>query len=226
MDQETLNWICAHRPRFRKYQQKKIKLTHAQFSSLPLKRKWFLEPRIINGIHGIRHALRVSIYAGILAASFGLSQKEQGAVAIAALLHDIRRKNDKGDVNHATRCASWLRAHSSDVSYLRFIATDQRVSILAAIKLHEIPYEGIVDSSEYKKNRWIVDMLKTADALDRYRLPKLKWWINDVYLKIKPSERLRALAFDLTTISEQLFLHGASNRDAVSLALKALKIRV
>jgi hypothetical protein len=57
--------------------------------------------------------------------------------------------------------------------------------------------------------------LRTADALDRYRLPKVKWWIDDAYLNKKPSDALKAFAFDLVVRSETDRLQGVSDKDSV-----------
>jgi hypothetical protein len=51
-----------------------------------------------------------------------------------------------------------------------------------------------------------VDIVKTADALDRYRLPKLKWWINDSYLRCLPPDWIKRTAYDLVVASEYLCL--------------------
>lgn len=62
-------------------------------------------------------------------------------------------------------------------------------------------------------------MVKAADALDRYRLPKLKWWPNAQYVREPAFDQLRGLAFDLVLASERAYLAGASGAAAVRYAL-------
>lgn len=68
----------------------------------------------------------------------------------------------------------------------------------------------------------VIDVLKTADALDRYRLPKLKWWIDDAQIKIVPSDDFKAFSFDLIIASERRFLKGEDNANSIISALHDL----
>jgi len=96
------------------------------------------------------------------------------------------------------------------------------ISIAAAIELHEIPYDTFTLGQQelYRTNTLLVDVLKTADALDRYRLPKLKWWINDEHLRLRPSLSLKQIAFTVVATSEGNFLKQSDSHASVRSATK------
>ena len=59
------------------------------------------------------------------------------------------------------------------------------------------------------KDKFITDyieILKTADALDRFRLPKTKRWINTDYLTLIPGKNLINFAHYLVVSSEISYL--------------------
>ena len=58
-------------------------------------------------------------------------------------------------------------------------------------------------------------MLRIADALDRYRLPKTKWWISNNVLKYSVPTRFKKIAFEFMVKSEQNFLDGKSSKESV-----------
>ncbi len=227
MDQQTLDWICINKPKLGVWEYKKdLFCIPLDLKEIPLETNWFLEPKTIDGIHGIRHAVRVSIYANALAILFKLSATMRYKTNIAALLHDVRRQDDKGDIGHGDRCAEWIDKNFKKINYLQSFEKRQIQPISRAVKFHEIPYDQIVVESDYKTHSRIIDIIKTSDALDRYRLPQLKWWIDDIYLKIKPTEDFKAFAFDLVTTSERNFLQGQDNVSSIKESLKALKIPI
>lgn len=223
MDQQTLDWIRVHKPSLPR-QEYKNKLFSYPFTRAesPLADEWYLEPKIIDGIHGTRHAIRVSIYAYALAIRLGLPEATCNVVALAGLLHDVRRKDDKGDPEHGSRCAEWFRNYCHCIDLVQPLTDAERTTIGTAIGFHELAYDQIIGTSEYVRSKGMIDVLKTADALDRYRLPKLNWWIDDAFLKMKPSEEFKAFSFDLVVASEQRFLDGNDNAAAVVLALDQL----
>ena len=57
--------------------------------------------------------------------------------------------------------------------------------------------------------------LRAADALDRFRLPKVKWWIDDSYLEIKPTAEMKEFSFNLVVSSEQYRLNGAGDVESI-----------
>ena len=72
---------------------------------------WFLESKEINSIHGLRHILRVAINAYLIAIKLRHGGKISNLI-IASVLHDIRRRNDKGDSEHGLRSMPWFKRTS------------------------------------------------------------------------------------------------------------------
>jgi len=95
------------------------------------------------------------------------------------------------------------------------------VQAATAVRLHDIPYEEFTadDKADHARAERITDLVKAADALDRYRLPKLKWWPDSRYVREPAFDELRGLAFDLVLVSERAYLAGASGTAAVRYAL-------
>lgn len=90
--------------------------------------------------------------------------------------------------------------------------------------LHDIPY-GAFSAEQvrvYAQARQFTDLLKTADCLDRYRLPLDRWWPDTTRLRIRVPTWLPPAAFDLVTTSEQHRLHGAGPSEALTHARLAL----
>ncbi len=224
MDEETLGWIKENKPKLQNWSYRANLFNYPFNSQQPLHTSWFYEPKIMDGIHGTRHAIRVSIYANALAKILNLSTQTQQIIIMTALLHDVRRKNDNEDPEHGMRCAEWIESNFLNIDCLKTGDTDLLSSIKVAIKLHEVDYNLMSKYIAYQKNSMIVDILKTADALDRYRLPKLKWWIDDKFLKLKPSDEFKAFAFDLIITSEKRFLQGNKSEASIIRALEDLNL--
>lgn len=68
----------------------------------------------------------------------------------------------------------------------------------------------------------LTDLLKTADALDRYRMPRQRWWPRDEFLRVIPPPWLHRVAFDLVVETEMARLDG---QDGVTAVLTALQSR-
>jgi hypothetical protein len=197
------------------------------FLNLPVPEEWFLEKRIIDSLHGLRHLRRTAHYGLCLAAELNLGLDQTKLVAIAALLHDIHRQDDKGDPGHAARSAQWFLASIQHITqtWKMDIDPEEAGSIAVAISLHETAYEHFSASqnSLYSKHKLLVDVIKTADALDRYRLPKLTWWIDDRYLRIVPSGSLKQLAYEIVLASEKNFLQGQTSFESVSRGIETVQ---
>lgn len=220
IDRETLNWIIQNKPSFDKPISYKVKdVTPEYFKKFIPPNNWFLVPIQVNSIHGVRHLLRVAIYTAQLC-----DIKKRTNLIISALLHDIRQLNDKGDTGHGQRAADWFKDNFLKVQRyfkIRFSKRDIE-EIYYSIYYHEIPYKDILADTNYKKYKEAVDILKTADALDRYRQPKIKWWIDDSYLVLVPDEKLKKFAYDLVIITEAMHLDGYDNARSI---LEGLKIQ-
>lgn len=91
------------------------------------------------------------------------------------------------------------------------------------MELHEVPYAAFTEEHNFawRSAGPLVDLLKTADALDRYRLPKLKWWPREDLLVHPAPHWLYRLAYFLVVDSECRFLHGVPGNEAVLASLAA-----
>ena len=218
MDQGTLDWIIDNEPKDLigvspyKIGDKEIDLIKKHVPE----RGWFCEEVRADSIHGLRHLLRVCIY------SLSLSEREDKRnTLISSLLHDIRRLNDNRDHGHGERSANWFMENIPMIEE-KFEVTleeEDKEEIYNTIFYHEISYEQM-DEDVYKKHKETIDILKTSDAIDRYRQPKIKWWPDQRYLKLIPQESIKRMAYDLTVSSETLYLQGLSGVESVFKSLK------
>lgn len=192
MDQETLDQIKFNKPAF-KDSDKEFYFTQKDIDlilDLSPDEDWYLQNEITSSIHGIAHTIRVMVY-GLTLARDEVNFEDLKALLLACAIHDTQRLNDRGDEEHEERALTWLKNKFSDNEN------------------YELIYKILEGSHEYEK------YLRTADALDRYRLPKVKWWVNDSYLETKPVESVKSFAFDLVTCSEQKVLRGANQKNSV-----------
>lgn len=223
MDQGTLAWIESHRREMPiAADMSSYRAPHALsqiFDAMPIPASWYAEPMGAEGIHGIRHLLRTAVLAAVLAHQKQLSDEETEALLVAAVVHDCRRIHDKDDLGHGLRGAAWLSDRAEEVFELFGIRYTLGRSIKAsmAVRLHELPYADFTDDdmADHSLAPRVADLLKTADALDRYRLPKRKWWLNEDYLRVVPSAGLSRLAFELVVASETHYLAGVDSASAV-----------
>lgn len=206
MDSETCDWIEEHNPRF-DYSGRPTGIPKSLIRNMRLSPEWFQESRTSHSIHGIRHLCRCGWYSLYLGQLLRFDLNMTKNLVIAAMLHDIRRENDKDDPGHADRAAAWFRSNVESVqSFAQGELNSNDVNAIAiAIELHEIPYHqfSITVQQKYARAALLTDGLKAADALDRYRLPKLKWWLDDSHLKMRLPNWLKQTAFDLVLQTER-----------------------
>ncbi|MDT9683209.1 hypothetical protein RND61_14165 [Streptomyces sp. TRM76323] len=224
MDHPTIAWISDHRPDLPPAPQQTLRpqskelLAHGELPT-----RWWADPRLYTSLHGVRHAMRTAALAAVLAEANGLDDVDTATAVLAAAVHDCQRHNDKGDRGHGARAAIWLAANADTVwDHFGLTASPRRIIQAAtAVRLHDVPYEAFTadDRSDHARAERITDVVKAADALDRYRLPKLKWWPDARYVREPAFDRLRGLAFDLVLVSERAYLAGASGTAAVRYAL-------
>lgn len=229
-DPATVEWIKAHRPDFPETPQPRLRavsqrlLGHAAIPAV-----WLAEPRLWHSLHGVRHAIRTAALAAMLAEASGMGEDDTAVLVLAASVHDCRRLHDKNDPGHGHRAATWLTENSEAVwDHFRIRVTPQAVEQAAtAVRLHETPYTAFTaaDRADHSRAEHITDLLKAADALDRYRLPKLSWWPDSAHLRAPAFNDLRATAFDLVVRSETAHLAGADGADAVLEALPLHRAR-
>lgn len=219
MDADTLEWIRLNQPFDYKVASKKInsQVVIEKIKELKPKLEWFLEPKTIDSIHGMRHILRVMVHTHILSVDMQINETQHNEVMIAAATHDLRRLNDKGDHLHGLRAAKWIKSNSKMLSsyYSEDINWD---AVMSLVEFHEKPDNQGSIINRYKTQ---LDILKTADALDRYRQPKLKWRINDIYLNLLPSDTHKQFAYELVLESEKKHLDGLDNFNCILQALQS-----
>lgn len=221
MDAATIEWISAQRPAWEAADDPSPLPTTPQSlvraSAIPA--RWFAEPDLYDTIHGIRHSMRTAMLAGLLAEVNGLDADDTQTVIVAAAVHDCQRLHDQDDKGHGARAAVWLAANADTVwQHFELTAVPRQVIRAAsAVRLHDIPYDAFAegDLACHRRAERICDLVKAADALDRYRQPKLKWWPDGRYVREPYFEQLKPIAFDLVVISESAHLAGADSAEAV-----------
>jgi hypothetical protein len=215
MDKETLEWIKLNKPPCKSKSNKGLPQRSFIERFVP-SADWFLERKHIDSIHGMRHVLRVGIQIVLASRELPFEGSVEHLV-VAGVLHDIRRENDKADPLHGKRAARWFATNRKSVEKrfgLRFTDRDAE-KIYWSILFHELPRSDLKKDKHYAHYRENIDILRVADALDRYRLPKRKWWIDDEILGIATPDRMKQRACDMVIRSEEYFLKGNTSRESV-----------
>jgi len=188
MDIESINWLEKHlNIKMSIDDVKRIfkKMKKFPINDLDFDKKFYQENNCF-GIHGIRHQFRVSLYIWIIIQYYNVNITSNDVIQLlqASLYHDILRKNDNADLNHGKKSAIWIKKKYSNINS----------EIVNAISNHNINAE----------TNTIYDvLLKTADALDRYRLPKEKWWINSKYLLMNIDDEIFEICKFITFFIEK-----------------------
>lgn len=220
MDSPTLDWILKNKPSFNCRQGLIIDpltiITKYVQRYSPLE-EWFEDKSLISSIHGKRHILRCIALTGILHEAEQLSV-DADELCLVAALHDIRRTSDNEDGGHAEKAAHWVKDNINQIakSYKYNIGQTLINKIYLTISFHnKLEYPEPLDHSLNE----LVDSFKMIDALDRYRQPKIKWWLDEKYLKTKPSCSIKEKAFELVVKSEEYALSGYSDEESISKAI-------
>ncbi|MBP9798227.1 hypothetical protein KBC70_03720 [Candidatus Woesebacteria bacterium] len=222
MDRETLDWIASNKP------EDLIIPPQISLSSEDIEllsryvppKAWFLNPLTYDSIHGVRHILRVMINTLTSSSKLELSEVLLKLALTIAMIHDIRRNDDKADPEHGIRAARWFEDNNSEVTKLTGVNySAYQIGLVAKVtSLHDLDYIEAENISEFEMV--LLDLIKTADALDRYRQPKLKWWPNNSYFKTVPSASIKSFAYHTIVNSEQIYLDGSNSVDSVFNSLK------
>ncbi|MFI9325061.1 hypothetical protein ACIGXI_35515 [Kitasatospora aureofaciens] len=218
MDRPTLAWIAGQRPGG---PGARPRLPHPATVLVP-DRSWFARTETATSIHGVLHGARVAVLVQLLAVGHRLAPGRALALATAAACHDCRRLNDRSDPGHGRRAADWLTQHPANLHTAFGHAPSPEA--ITAIALHDIPHHAFTPEQQaaYRRHRLAVDLLKAADALDRYRLPATCWWPALHQVRLQVPAWAPVLAHDLVVLTEQARLDGATDTHAVHLALRAL----
>ncbi|GLW53573.1 hypothetical protein [Kitasatospora phosalacinea] len=219
LDRPTLAWIADRRPGG---PGARPRLPHPATPLVP-DPSWFARPETATSLHGVLHGARVAVLVQLLAAGHGLGPDRVLALAAAAACHDCRRLNDRTDPGHGARAAAWLTRHPADLSAA--FGHEASPEAVAAVALHDVPHRAFTPEQHtaYHRHRTAVDLLKAADALDRYRLPATRWWPDLHLLRLQIPAWALHLAHDLVVRTEHARLDGVSDAHALHLALRALQ---
>lgn len=196
MDIASIQWLIENA----KPQRTPIQSVVPHYIAFPLndlllKRSWFVKPELALGIHGIRHLIRVALYAWIIVQEQSLSEsldkKELSDFMQVALLHDVRRVDDNADLDHGHRSADWIKQHLPNIPTL----------IVSAVEYH---VDDAMPSNIPAKTASMLKILKAADALDRFRLPKIKWWPDPARIPLPINNELLEFCKYVTLSTEQI----------------------
>lgn len=229
-DKSSIQWIINNKPQNlpNKYflNIKPIKKVENLKPWKVIKSSWFQNNLIKNGIHGFRHCCRVAIYSLFLTQKYYKEikkDKEIESIMFASLIHDCRRKNDNNDFFHGERSANWLKKNKNILpkrlkNFLNLI--------IFLVSNHDKPYKDVKNDFFYKEFKNFLDIIKTADALDRYRFPRSDWWINLKIVPIKPPKSFMSFAFDFCVKSEEVFIKKNNNLKSITITWEKLKRRL
>lgn len=173
--------------------------------------EWFAKEGHDKSIHGIRHLLRVTTYVNIMAQTEGLDANEKRMVSTAAGIHDLGRVDDRTDREHGKRSGELFQNDlTEDLSERGLHFTLPEIDVIKDLATyHEWAYQDIPDEVKHGPNSKLLDILMAADALDRFRLPKQKWWPKEDFLRVESAKRLLPLAAYMTLATEKdYFVEG------------------
>ncbi|HEY9367832.1 hypothetical protein [Streptomyces sp.] len=148
------------------------------------------------------------------------------AACAAGAVHDCRRRDDRADPGHGRRAAAWFHRHAdavtSAIGHTLPPAAPHRTAL--AIAPHDIPYDHFTAAQDrsYGSAPHLVDVLKAADGLDRYRFPLKRWWPDLAQLRLPLPAWMAPATFALVVASERAWLDGAASADALATAHQML----
>lgn len=147
------------------------------------------------GLHGIKHALRVLLFCIVLSELYKLNKNEKDILCLSAIYHDIGRTSDGIDDMHGYK--SWHKI--IQLKILNHIPEKQKESIEYIIVNHcNDKIDKIIDS----KTKFLYELFKDADALDRVRINDL----NYGYLRNEYTHKLIKLAWAIYCEEDLLFV--------------------
>lgn len=152
-----------------------------------------------DGYHGAEHVVRVLLLALIIADKMEeselLDDTALDILATAAVFHDCGRENDCEDKNHGKASADRMKElFDSDIYYMN----DKDIAVAyELVRCHSIPDEEgiqyIMENDPYDDKSLSIllyQILKDADALDRYRLGYYKTEFDMAFLRTGAARKL------------------------------------
>lgn len=218
----SLEWISSNKPFFGNVNKKILeKLLNKILKIKPwdyFVSEFYLNKEVLNCIHGRNHSIRVAINLLFL----GFQNKIPNDISLndliySGLFHDCSRINDNNDLGHGEKSAIIFLSNLEKEK----IQVKNKSAIYSAIKFHDLDYKYFCNLKEYNKNKYLCDLLKTADSLDRYRFPRDDWWIDEKYLMILPNNITKNFAFDLCYLTEkQKLINGEADFEEIIQRIK------
>lgn len=224
LDIESITWIKNQKP---KYFNSGFNLGNFYNTSielpLPPPKHWYLNKSLYSTIHGVMHLNRVFIHLHILTKNNKITDVEKKSLFLSALLHDIRRKNDRKDKEHGKRASKWFN-NNYNMVINRYNIYDKCSKNLVSfiIKYHQddiVPLRTKFSEREIL----ILKIFKIADALDRFRLPNSLWWLDKKFVFYPIEDKHILFAFDLAVKSEMQYIKSNNWQESINLALNELK---
>lgn len=128
---------------------------------------------------------------------------------VAASIHDLRRSVDMREDSHGLNASKWFLKNKH---LFKGLSKKEIDSIVFAVSHHDIySNEKILDKEGIK----LFNILKAADALDRFRLPKKEWWPNQKFISIKLSNKFLEFAKNFVIQTEKDRLAGMDIIEAI-----------
>lgn len=208
LDKESILWLKRELNLKNKIEILQVSpLDKSIFLRYAPKKSWFTNPERIKTIHGISHALRVMLYSYILCKIYKIDRFEP--FLVAASIHDIKRINDREDKNHGKRASEWFFKESLRIK--NDFSKKEVKEICVAVE------DG---NSNSKMNH----ILRCADALDRYRLPKRKWWLKKELIPLAMPDKIINFSKHFTILTEEKILNGKESLRTVLNSAKRYNI--
>ncbi len=165
----------------------------------------------IKGVHGSLHAIKVVIYAYCIATDVGVERDDLIDLIIASAYHDIGRKSDGEDCKHG-RDGAVLLSDMPDI-----VGRGRRDIICFLVEAHSYPDDDRISicykwNIDPKSNAMLLsDILKDADALDRFRLGDHA--LDPVYLRTDQAHNLIKAAYMLNRcVSDKVIKRVSSGK--------------
>lgn len=217
MDKKTLKWLFQtakpKKTEITDIYPKYISVSDTLYEKYKPRSEWFAKKEILGSIHGIRHVFREIILAGVLYQLYS-PNFELSDLLLCSLVHDLRRINDNVDEGHGKRAAEWLLFNQSNFSPIHNLEM-----CLDAVSNHDVL------TTENLSNE-LLKYLKAADALDRYRQPKEKWWPKKEYFLIEIDDSLLEFAKYFTYVTEAICLDMSSDNYINEILMSAVKLKL
>lgn len=172
------------------------------------------ESKIAEGIHGVMHSTRTMLIAHWIGV---IGNTDSVPLAVAARWHDTRRQNDQEDLGHGARAARKIaKTHMES----RGCSAEQLATAVKMMRYHDVP-TGSISPTYLAAHFREITTFKAVDALDRFRLPKVKWWPQPTKIEYQPALALAPYSAAVVVLSEALRLTLNSHPvDAVTQAYR------